>query len=128
MIIMPDKFPLFWFGADAVTMFKNVFIKKSTWEKMDEAQKEAMMIHENIHLKQQKKYGMKWYVKYATSKKFRFEQELEAYGIEGKHYVANGADADFIAKMLARNLSSGTYANMVEYDVAYDKLLQFINK
>ena len=42
--------------------------------------KEALIAHERVHQEQQRKYGwFKFYFKYLTNKKFRFEMEVEAY-------------------------------------------------
>ena len=46
----------------------------------------AIIEHEKIHLAQQRKIGkFKWFVKYTTSKNFRFQQELEPIAVELSH-------------------------------------------
>lgn len=122
MILMTKKFPLFWFGASAVTLFNNVFVNRDDWEKMSPDEQKALEVHENVHLEQQKSTGLQWYVRYAASKEFRFEQELEAYAAECRYMIAAGYSREVVIATRASAMSSGTYAGMATYEEAYGRL------
>lgn len=53
--------------------------------------------HERVHLAQQARYGKwKWLLKYHTDRRFRFDQEIEAYRAQ----VRAGASERWAATML----------------------------
>lgn len=81
-----------------------------------------ILVHENIHLKQQAEVGVKeWVYDFLYTPSKRLEYEIEAYR----------AQLDFIkdrnkkAKdrvQCAKNLSSGLYGNIISYGDAYELL------
>lgn len=81
--------------------------------------------HEITHCKQQgynSISAMRWWQKYIVDKKFRFEQELEAYRNQyryaKKHYSRN--EAFKLLRRIAGDLSGPLYNNLVSYQEAYD--------
>lgn len=128
-IFCTDKNILFILGAKAVTLYGRIYIKKSAWDKMSTLHKSALFIHETTHILQQKKYGLKWYVKYALSKKFRLEQELEGYGNAMKFMI--NIYPDMKKQLLlhyAERLSGKIYLYMTSFTKASNMLEEYINK
>ena len=71
-----------------------------------------VLAHEVQHLKQMKRIGAKkWINKYLTNKKFRFNQEIEAYKIQMLMAKKTGDREEYnhILIECANNLSSGLY-------------------
>lgn len=88
-----------------------------------------LMEHEETHLKQQrfsKLYGIWWWLKYICSKKFRFDQELEAYRAQYKFFVKYyhpTGRQEFLNK-IARDLSSQLYGNICTFDEAIKAIMR----
>ena len=117
---------LFKLGAIAVTINNKIYIKKSYWNSLSYNMKEALLVHETVHLEQQKKTGAFWLLKYFTSRKFRLEQEVEGYGSELKYRVALGENKLSLLESFANLLSGKVYMNMTDYDTAYKKLEEYV--
>lgn len=71
-----------------------------------------VLVHEKVHFKQQKKYGLETFTKkYLNDKKFRLEMEIEAYKIQ----LESIQDKDLreaVRKDCIIGLSSGLYGKI----------------
>ncbi len=78
-----------------------------------------LLIHEQTHLKQQKKYGLDAWVKmFLEDDNFRLKMEIQAY----KAQLASIKDREFrlrIRMESARNLSSSLYGDIISYEEAF---------
>ena len=75
-----------------------------------------LMVHEQVHGKQQSQMGPdNWWKLYLEDKKFRLEQETEAYRAQAKFADENynRKSRKIIAKELVRHLSSKLYGNLI---------------
>lgn len=79
---------------------------------------ESLMAHEETHVKQQV-YPMWWWIKYIISKRFRFDQELEAHINEYRATVGSRNERDIKLRQIAQRLCSSLYGNIVSFDEAY---------
>jgi hypothetical protein len=71
------------FGGVAISFGNTVFISKQYWQQSCEIDKKLLLLHEEVHLQQFKKYGFFKYVfKYVFNRFFRFKMEMEAYATE----------------------------------------------
>ena len=127
IIFLPRwKFPLFWSGAGAVAVYPRLFVNASVYNKEgvkqgtltnDELRHySSMLVHEQVHHRQQRKDGWKWYLKYIFSTSYRFEQELQAYRTQAE-FVKIQYNVD-IKEGVAKALSSKTYFKMAGYKKA----------
>jgi hypothetical protein len=67
-----------------------------------------IVVHENVHLKQQSQYGLyKWLWRYFTNKAFRLDQEVKAMAVE--LLVRPEAQREDYIKYYAGNLSGSFY-------------------
>ncbi len=83
--------------------------------------------HEKIHSKQQGQYPEVWYYKYLYDKKFRLEQEIEAYGFQylyAKKHVS-GKLLEWVRKNMAEALSGAAYGNLLSYGQAESKIRNY---
>lgn len=114
--------PLFWFGAGAVTLSPKIYIKKSYYKSLNKIGKKALLVHEKVHCKQQVAYKSKkaWLFRYVTNKKFRLEQELEAYKKERTYYKKKGFHYSKIN--IAKALSSSSYFYMCSFEEALKRM------
>lgn len=74
-----------------------------------------LMVHEEVHMKQQGDNPEVWWDKYLTNTKFRFDQEVEAYRAEYRkicEMFKNKAQKWFKHE-LAKQLSSPMYGSLV---------------
>jgi hypothetical protein len=83
--------------------------------------------HEETHVRQQKNYlgGMIWWFKYSISKKFRYEQELEAYRFQYKFICGKVKDRNkrsFYLNHMVSDLSGKMYGNLVTSEVAKEQI------
>lgn len=82
-----------------------------------------LIVHEETHLKQQKKYGLdKWVTNYFIDLDFRLKMEVEAY----KRQLESIKDRNrrFLVRLeSAENLSSSLYGNIINLEEA-KKLLK----
>jgi len=81
-----------------------------------------LLIHEQIHFKQQEKLGVdEWVNRYIDDKDFRLEQEIEAY----KNQINSIKDRNARERMkvwASNILSSKLYGNIINSREAYKKL------
>lgn len=81
-----------------------------------------LLVHEETHLMQQEKYGLEeWVYNYFCVLKFRQKMEVEAYLAQ----LASIKDRNLRAKIRvesAKNLSSGLYGSIINYDEALQLL------
>lgn len=81
-----------------------------------------LLVHENVHLEQQAKIGVKeWVYDFIYIPEKRLEYELEAYIKQ----VASVKDRNRRVKILiesSKNLSSGLYGDIIDYQSAYNKI------
>lgn len=79
-------------------------------------------VHEKVHCKQQLKYGIdRWWGKYIKDKKFRLEQELEAYRKEKDYIESNIRDINLKKEMMdsiLNDISSSIYGDIISYEEA----------
>lgn len=81
---------------------------------------EHVVVHEMVHRKQQGNRIEEWWDKYLTDKKFRFEQELDAYAAQyafAKPLLNAKGQAIFLGAV-ATDLSGSMYGNLVSYEKA----------
>ncbi len=83
-----------------------------------------LIVHEEVHSKQQGQYPQAWWYKYLTDRYFRLDQELEAYSTQYKFvkkYLNNRLLKAALSDM-ARALSSEIYGSIIEYKQAESKI------
>lgn len=87
-----------------------------------------LIVHEEVHTVQQRHsnfYATWWWVKYILSRKFRFDQEFEAYERQYsffiRHYKYSQWDS-FLDK-ICQDLSGSLYGNLIEFE-AVRKMLR----
>lgn len=77
-----------------------------------------LIVHEQVHFKQQEKYGLdNWVTKYLTDVKFRLEMEVEAY----RNQLASIGDREIRNKIRiesVHNLASPLYGSIITKDEA----------
>ena len=77
-----------------------------------------LMVHESVHAEQHRTYpsgASAWWGRYIADKKFRLEQEVEAYRAQYKFLIEH-CNRDFrrrVVPQIIRDLSSGIYGNIV---------------
>lgn len=61
-----------------------------------------VVVHERVHMRQQKEFAHPdlWYAQYIYDKKFRLEQEVEAYATQYKFLKDNGLPAQGLKEAL----------------------------
>lgn len=93
---------------------------------LDEKQIEPVLLaHEETHTKQQGDDIEGWWDKYINDEKFRFDQELEAYGAEYKKVIDMGFKDKFKKYALnafAKDLSSSMYGSIITIHEAESKI------
>jgi hypothetical protein len=88
------------------------------------------IVHESIHVKQQRELPDPWWDKYIADPEFRLKQEIEAYRAEvtfikkGKNHRSRNVTFEMI-RQCALDLSGPTYGNIVTYDRAW-KMINYI--
>lgn len=81
-----------------------------------------LLVHEQVHLKQQAKIGVKeWVYDFLESPKARLEFELEAYREQLKS-IKDREKRNKIRIESATNLSSGLYGNIISRSDAFNLL------
>jgi hypothetical protein len=83
--------------------------------------------HEAIHELQQKAYGLdEWWGKYLSDKKFRLEQEIEAYRVQyqfvNKTYGRGAATG--LLREIATDLSGGMYGYLLDRKSARKEIIK----
>lgn len=87
-----------------------------------------IVYHESIHIPQQGKDPDAWWMRYLTDRKFRFEQELEAYGKQYQWICEHVQGAQFRAwalESMATALSGEAYGNLVDYHQAHTAIRRY---
>jgi len=81
-----------------------------------------LIIHEQEHLKQQKEYGLKvWLKKYIEDKEFRLKMELKAYRKQ-LNSIKDREKKNRVRIQVSRDLGSALYDNIISFQEAFDKL------
>lgn len=83
--------------------------------------------HEEIHMKQQEEMGAdEWWAEYLKNPKFRLEQEVEAYRAQYKlvYKTYGRADASFVLKQIADDLSGAMYGNILSRKQARKEIIK----
>jgi len=90
---------------------------------IDPLSRPAVIEHEKVHLAQQRNAGkLKWLIKYAFSKKFRLDQELEPIIVEIAYTPL--ARRKSVAERYATSLSGSAYHRAAKsYDEALERIL-----
>jgi hypothetical protein len=89
---------------------------------IDPLSRHAIIEHEKIHLHQQREMGkFKWLFRYAISKKFRLDQELEPIVVELSNTPLNGRKR--LAERYASSLSGPPYHRAAK---SYEQALECI--
>ena len=89
---------------------------------------EPLRIHELTHFAQQQGKPKEWWDKYLVDKKFRLEQEIEAYSNQYNSYRKLTKDRNFLARYLFRlasDLSSSMYGNIITVSEATKRIKDF---
>jgi hypothetical protein len=106
-------------------IYPNVYLAPHIWDGLHKNPPDhlsvAVLLHEQEHIKRQKKMGwIKWGLRYTFDEKFRLEEELAAVVPMMKYMKENNQTMD-LPKM-ARNLSGYIYLWCVSYDEALRRL------
>ena len=100
LIVLKEWPPIinFFISAGAISIYPFLFTVRG-WEK-----NRAVMLHEELHLREQKEMGtIKWLLKYLFSKSFRYDAELRGHAMA----VANGYNLKSAAKEFSENYNLG---------------------
>ena len=84
-----------------------------------------LMIHEQVHQRQQKKDPETWWDRYISDIPFRLSQEIEAYKEQMKWVKARVKDREAINRLrhhLASDLSSPIYNSIITYSEALKQI------
>jgi len=111
------------FTANAI--YPNIYIPRKTYENLQSKNPNlknvSILIHEQTHIKRQRKMGwLLWGLKYCFSKKFRFNEEFVAIKESMKFFKKKGGKWD--TKRSAKFLSSYLYLWCVSYSNAKQEL------
>ena len=128
-IICPSWLPLFWFGADLVTLRPFIFINARHWDTLTDDERDMQLQHEHIHIAQQRSFAYLpiFLVRYLWSPEYRFEMELAAYRINIRYYMIRGWNKSSIIKAYGDVLSGKTYWHMVSYASACYHVAEIIS-
>lgn len=115
----------FYYSAQAIgnTVFVPESLYKELMENKIDVTNEAILIHENTHLEEQRKLGLsKWLIKYLLNKNFRYEQELIANKAELRYLTKKGVDTNKLIKSRAKAISGWRYLWAERYEVIHREL------
>ena len=83
-----------------------------------------LLIHENVHLKQQEEMGLdNWVEKFLNDDEFRLKVELEAYRKQLQSILDSGKRHK-MTLICAEHLSSDMYGNIISLSEAFDALVK----
>ena len=130
------------FGVENVTIDLNKFILMDTnnVNSLTEEQLEATFVHEKVHETRNKgnfPNVMSWYLRYIFSRKFRFEEEAEAYAREISFLISQKKNKETFLQNIdyyARIMAGDTYKafweskGMCTFDEAKKKLLELVQE
>ena len=86
----------------------------------DHSLTDDLLVHEETHLKQQSKIGVKeWVYDFLYNPQARLDFELEAYKAQLRS-IKDRNHRDRIRRESAKNLSSGLYGNIISYQDAFN--------
>lgn len=89
-----------------------------------------LIVHEEVHSRQQGLHPQVWWYQYLKDPVFRLEQELEAYAVQYK-FIKKYLDNKLVKwglEQMARNLSSPIYGNIIEHAVAESKIRNYAKR
>jgi len=109
----------------ANAIYPNIWVPKHIYydlkSKNPDPKNVAILIHEQTHIKRQRKTGwLAWGLKYCLSRKFRFEEELAAIKESMKYLKKN--KLDFETEKSAKHLSSFLYLWCIDFNEAKRRL------
>jgi hypothetical protein len=86
-----------------------------------------VLAHELVHIEQQRNCvrAIGWWIRYLTSKEFRYEQELPAFRAQlrfAKRAFPNRNEWPMMRMRAAKDLSGSKYGNTVDYQKAFHDL------
>lgn len=87
-----------------------------------------IILHENIHSKQQGINPEGWWAQYLADCNFRFKEELEAYGHQyafAQEHVRNKKLLEWAKESMALALSSEAYGRLCTYGEAESKIRNY---
>jgi hypothetical protein len=89
---------------------------------IDPLSRPAIIQHEKVHIAQQRRMGKcRWIVRYAVSKRFRLDQELEPIIVELSNTPRDARQR--LAAVYARNLAGSPYSRAAKSeDMAWDAI------
>ena len=93
--------------------------------KQDLANRPDLIVHEEVHMKQQGKSPDFWWERYFLNPEFRLEQEVEAYRAQYKYMSKHIKDRETLAWFLSeisRDLSSELYGNIISKQDAWSRI------
>lgn len=82
---------------------------------------EYLLVHEEVHSKQQGNKPKEWWEQYIKDQKFRLQQETEAYAAQLAFMCSEQRDRNQRARVLheiAVTLSGPTYGKSIDYQLA----------
>ena len=108
-------------------VYPNIYLARSVYKSVTSNEpdpySEAVVIHEQEHLKRMKAYGVaKWYVRYLLSRKFRLAEELAASKPQLGHI--KNKKLTFNLERKARVLSGWLYL----WPASYESVLKNLNE
>lgn len=81
---------------------------------------ERIVVHENVHLRQQKEFGLDlWVDRYLTDPEFRRAMEIEAFREEIKSIKDKNRRLE-IQRICAKKISSPLYGDIIDFKVAME--------
>lgn len=109
----------------AQAIYPNIYLPKFVYDnlvsKTPDIWHVALLVHEQEHIKRQKKHGpLKWKIKYMLLPKFRYEEEIAADIPKFKYLKENGGDP-YIERR-AKHLSGWNYFWPVSYSEVKNRL------
>lgn len=126
--IISQYWPLFWTGFDAITLFHFIFINRTAWDDISGIHQQAMILHEQVHVKQQGGHPFKFAMNYLFNKNFRLNKEVEAYAVQIYYLYQNeNSSLHVLIDNFSHILSSGLYGK-IHHVEAYELLYQKINQ
>ena len=108
----------------AHTLYPNIYVPELVYNNLlsDKplSQYQAILLHEQEHLHQQKNGGSMWFIKYMLNKNFRLQEELKAYKMQQEFLRKYKQDLDI--PKIAKLLSGVTYLWCTTFNNAKKKL------
>jgi len=109
----------------ASTIYPNIYFPKEEYEDLVSNSPsllvQSILIHEKVHLKEQKKLGLlKFCFSYLLNKKFRLEQEILGIKEQMKFLKENGENYDIDRK--SKHFSGKEYGYLMKFEEARNLL------